>query len=78
MTFDDNIRYNRLFRQAVHRGGESEINDIKIFQNSRALIILVVNTSFEDHLMHTFLEIFQKGGKYMSQMVSHQESYIGE
>ena len=39
MNFSDQIRYNRLFQQVIHKGGESAINYIKIFQNAKALEI---------------------------------------
>ena len=64
MTFSDQSRYNRMFKQVIHKGEESEINYIKIFQNSKALIISLGNSYSEDQLMHTFLDNFQKDGKY--------------
>ena len=39
MTFADQIIYNRLFQQVIHKVGESEINYINIFQNTKALEI---------------------------------------
>ena len=52
MTFSDQIRYNIMFQKLVHKGGESEINSIKIFQNSKALAISVENSYTEDQVMH--------------------------
>ena len=57
---------------------ELAINYIKIFQNSEALLISVGNSYSEDQLMHTFLEIFQKGGKYSAQIASHQVDFRTE
>ena len=48
------------------------MNYIKIFQNSLALSVLVVNTYSEDKLMHTFLDNFHQGGKYSSKIASHK------
>ena len=54
------------------KGGESEINYIKIFQNAQGLSVSVGNTYSEYHLMHTFLDNFHQGGKYSAQIASHQ------
>ena len=51
-----------MFNQVEHKGGESEINHIKIFKNAKALEISVENR-YEDQLMHNLLENVQKGGK---------------
>ena len=37
MNFADKIRYDRIFKQVTHKGGESAINCIKRFQNVQAL-----------------------------------------
>ena len=37
MNFSDKSIYDRIFQQVVHKGGESEINYIKIFQNAQVL-----------------------------------------
>ena len=37
MIFSDKSRYNVLFQQVAHKGGESEINYIKRSQNDKAL-----------------------------------------
>ena len=34
MTFSDKSRYNRIFQQVTHKGGELAINYIKRFQNA--------------------------------------------
>ena len=60
MTFSDQSSYNRPFKQVIHKGGESEINYIKIFQNSKALAISVGNSYSEYQLMHTLFENFQQ------------------
>ena len=70
MTFGDKSRYDRISQQVTHKGGESSINYIKIFQNAQALS--VGNTYSKDKLMHTFLDNFRQGGKYSSQIASHQ------
>ena len=48
------------------------MNDIKIFQNAQDSSVSVVNSYYEDHLMHIFLDKFQQGGKYFAQRASHQ------
>ena len=48
VTFADQRRYNRLLQKVIHKGGESEINYTKIFQNFRALEILLGNSYSED------------------------------
>ena len=48
MTFADKSRYDRNFQQVTHKGGESEINYIKSFQNAYALSVSVVNSYSED------------------------------
>ena len=72
MTFSGQSRYNRLFQKLIHKGGESEINYIKIFRNSKASEISVVNSYSEYQLIRTFLEIFQPVGRYSSQIANHQ------
>ena len=56
----------------MHKGGESTINYTKI-QNDKALVISVVNSYTEYQLMHTFIEIFQKGVKNSAQIGTYQE-----
>ena len=72
MTFADKSRYDRTLQQVTHKGGESEINYIKRFQNAHDLSVLVENSYSEDQLMHTFLENFHQGGKFSAQIASHQ------
>ena len=70
--FSDKSRYDRNFQQVTHKGGEYAINYIKIFQNAHALSVLVGNSYSEDQLMQKFLDNFEQGGKYSSQIASHQ------
>ena len=72
MTFADKIRYDRTFQKVTHKGGESDINCIKRFQNAQALSVSVGNSYSEDQIMHTFLDNFLQSGKYSSQLASHQ------
>ena len=72
MTFADKSRYDKTFQQVTHKGGESAINYIKRFQNAYALSVSLVNSYSEDQLMHTFLDNFHQGGKYSTQIASHQ------
>ena len=66
------IRYDRNFQEVTHKGGEYEINYIKILQNAHALSVSVGNVYSYDQLMHTFLDNFHQGGKYSAQIASHQ------
>ena len=59
------------FRKYLKKGGESAIKYIRIFQNAKALEILVGNSYSEDQLMYIFLDNFQQDGKYSSQIASH-------
>ena len=52
----------------VHKGVESAINYIKIFQYYKAWAISVGIRYTEDHMMHSFTDIFQQGGKYSVQI----------
>ena len=72
MTFADKSRYDRTFQQVTHKGGGSETNYIKRFQNAHDLSVSVVNSYSENQLMHTFLDNFHQGGKYSAQIASHQ------
>ena len=49
-----------MFQKVVHKGRESAINYIKIFQNTKALEIAVGNSYSEYKLMHTLLDNFQQ------------------
>ena len=44
MTFADKSRYDVTFQKVTHKGGESDINYIKRFQNAWALSVLVGNS----------------------------------
>ena len=68
----DESRYGRTFQQVTHRGGESSINYIKMFQNSQALSVSVRNDYSEDQLIHTFLDKYHQGEKYSTQIACHQ------
>ena len=72
-NFSEKSRYNILFQQVVHKGGDLAINYIKIFQNYQALEFSVENSYSEDQVIHTFLDDFHQGGKYSSQIARHQE-----
>ena len=61
-----------MFQQVVHKGRDSAINYIKIFQNLKALEILVGNSYTKDQLMQTFLYNFQQDVKYSAQVLIHQ------
>ena len=61
-----------MFQKVVHKGRESAINYIKIFQNAKALGIAVGNSYSEYQLMHTFLGNFQQGVKYYAKIANQQ------
>ena len=44
----------------------------KRFQNAHAWSVSVGNSYSEDQLMHTFMDNFNQGGKYSSQIANHQ------
>ena len=72
MTFSDKSRYDMTFQQVTHKGGESAMNYIQIFQNAYALSISVGNSYSEYQLIHTFLDKFHQGRRYSAQIASHQ------
>ena len=72
MNYADKSRYNIMFQKVVQKGVDSAINYNKMFQNAKALKISVKNRYTEDHLMHNFLDNFQKGVKYSAQIANHQ------
>ena len=78
MTFSDQIKYNILFQKVVNKGGETEINYIKIFQNTKALEIPVGNNYSEEQLMHILSDNLQQGGNYSSWIASHQSELMTE
>ena len=65
MTFSDKSIYDRTFKHVTHKGGESAMNYIKIFQNAYALSISVGNSYSEYQLVHTFLDNFHQGGNIL-------------
>ena len=71
-NFADKSRYDSIFQQVTHKGGESEMKYIKRFLNTKSLSISVGNTYYEDQCMHVFLDNFHQGGKYISHIASHQ------
>ena len=72
MTFADKRIYYRTFQQVTRKGGESAIKYIMRFKNAHSSLVSVGNNYSEDQLMHTFLDNFHQGGKYSSQIASHQ------
>ena len=58
MTFSDKSRYDIIFQKVTHKGGDSAINYIKIFQNAQDLSILLGNNYYAYQLMHIFLDKF--------------------
>ena len=76
MNFYDQIICNILFQLVVHKGGESAINNVKIFHNVYDLKISVVNSYTGDQMIHTFLDNFHQGGKYCAQKASKQVEMI--
>ena len=48
------------------------MNYIKILQNAQTLSVSVGNSYSENQLMHTFLDNFHQGGRYSTQIASHQ------
>ena len=78
MNFSDWIRYDRIFKQVPHKGGESEMNHMQTFKNPQALSVSVGNSYTEYHLMYIFLDNFHQDGKYTVQIVIHQAEWIRE
>ena len=72
MNFSDISRYDRIFQKVTHKGEESAMNYIRIFQNAEALSVSLGNYYLEDQIMHTFMDNFHQGGKYSAQIASHQ------
>ena len=60
MNFSDQIIYNKLVKKVIKTVRESEINNIKIFQNDKALAVSVRNSYSEDQFIHTFLDNLQQ------------------
>ena len=78
INFSEKIRYDRNLQKVTHKGGYLAMNYLKIFQNSQALSVSVGNSYYEYKLMHIFLDIFHQGGKYSTQIASHQSELIGK
>ena len=72
MTFDDRSWYDIIFQKVTHKGWGFEMNCIDKFQNAQALSVSVGNNYSEYQLMHIFLDKFYQGGKYSTQISSHQ------
>ena len=53
----------RNFQEVTRKGGESELNFIKRFQNSHGLSVSVGNRYYEDQRMNTVLDNFHQGGQ---------------
>ena len=60
MTFAGKSRYDRIFRQVIHKGEEYAMNYIKILQNAQAFSITVVKNYSEDQSMAKFWINFAK------------------
>ena len=71
MNFSDKSRYDRIFQQVTHKGGEYTMNHIKRSQNEEALSVSVRISYSEDQMMHTFMDNFHQGGEYSAQIASH-------
>ena len=72
MDFYEKSSNDRLFQKVTHKLGESDMNYINRFQNAQDLSVSVVNSYYEDQLMHIFLDNFHQGGKYIAHIASHQ------
>ena len=48
------------------------MNSIKRFQNAQAFSVSVGNTYSKDKLINIYLYKFHQGGKYSTQIASHQ------
>ena len=68
MNFADQIIYNRRFQKVIHKVRDSEINYIKIFYHSKALLISVGNSYSGGQLVHTLFFLNQRGRKDSSQI----------
>ena len=62
---------NITFLKKVDTTGLFNKSDIKE-RNAQYLSVSVGNSYSEDKLTHTFLDNFHQGGKYYSQIASHQ------
>ena len=78
INFAGKIRYDMIFQEVTHKGGESAINCIKIFHNLLAFPFSVGKRYSEYQLMHIFLDKFHQGGEYTEQIAIHQAGLIRE
>ena len=60
------------FRKSCTKEGIEQSNILKYFRILRLWQISAGNSCTEDQRIHTFLETFQQGGKYYTQIASHQ------
>ena len=74
MTVDHKIRYDRIFQQVIHKGGELEINYTNKVQNAQVLSLSVGNSYSEDQLMHVFLDNFHQGINIMHKQIATRQS----
>ena len=72
MHFSDKSRYDRLFQQFTHKGGESAMYYITMFQYSQALSVSIGKNYLMDQLINIFLDNSHQGEKYTAQRASHQ------
>ena len=61
-----------LFNRLHIKEGNLKSITLRGFKMHRALSVSVGNQYSEDQLMHTFLDNFHQGGKYSTQISSHQ------
>ena len=78
MKFSDKSRYEKKFQQVTHKGGESAMNYIKLFQHTKALSVSVENTYPEDQLMHKFLDNIHQSLKHPVQIAINQSELMRE
>ena len=72
MDFANKSRYDKIFQQVTHKGGDSVMNYIKRFQHEQNLSFSLGNIYSEDKLIHIFMDDFFQGGKYSAQIASYQ------
>ena len=74
INFSDKSRYDIIFQQVTHKGGDYAMSYIKIFQNAQALSVSVGKNYSEDKLMHIFLDNFHQGGNIMLKYLATSQS----
>ena len=72
MNFVEESRYDRIYHQVTHKGGQSETNHVKRFQNTQGISVSVGNSYSGDQLIHIFLDNFHQGEKYTAHIARHQ------